>query len=346
MSLPVPQAIRVRPIASVALALLILLAAAPPARADAAGPTDYRTEIVSIEPNTSAFDVEVIGGDAFLRLEQIEAVEIIVLGYQGEPYLRFDPDGTVHENRRSPAVWLNEDRFGTDTPDFADADARPEWYIVAEGGHFAWHDHRSHWMQTQKPPGADPGDQILEATVPLDVDGERVTVTVASYLLASPSVLPAVVGGVLGAVAALAVLRGNRSTTTLAGLLAAGPAALVGMIAYRSVPAETGPSALLWLLPTVAIGAALLWSLVHRRVATTVYLDGLMVAAGGVLLAWAVIRFDALQRALIPSDAPAPIDRLTIAAVLLIGTAVAARGIHGLLRPSRLLPAPEPEAAT
>lgn len=327
----------IRLVAALTVAAAGMLATAPTALADAAGPTDYRTDIVSIDPYTSAIRVEMIGGDAFLQLEQLEPVEVVVLGYQGEPYLRFDPDGTIYENRRSPAVWLNQDRYGDDeAPAFANPDARPEWFAVADGGTYAWHDHRSHWMNPQRPPGASAGDQILEATVPIDVDDSRVTITVASFLLPDPSAVPSIAGVVLGLAAAVVAFRGTRSATPLTGLLAAGPAALVGMIAFRSVPAETQPSPLLWVLPVVAMVAALVWVLSHRRVATTVYLDGLMVVAGGCLAAWGITRFDALRRALIPSDAPAWLDRVTIAIALVIGVAVALRGVYGLIRPARL----------
>ena len=37
---------------------------------------------------------------------------MIVEGYEGEPYLRFSPDGTVERNRLSTATYLNDDRRG------------------------------------------------------------------------------------------------------------------------------------------------------------------------------------------------------------------------------------------
>lgn len=326
---------------SLVIALVANVASAPTALADAAGPTDYRTDVVAVEPSTPAFAVEMIGGDAFLRLEQVEPVEIVVLGYQGEPYLRFDRDGTVYENRRSPAVWLNQERYGNDDPpSFADPEARPEWAPVADGGTYAWHDHRSHWMTSQRPPGASPGDQILEATVPLDVDGQRVVVTVASYLLESPSPLPAILGGVLGIALVYPAWRGGRSGVALVTLLASGAAALLGMVAFRSVPTETQPSPLLWLLPVVSLVAILVAVLVRRRVLTTVYLDGLAVIGGAMLTWWGISRFDALRRALIPSDAPGWLDRTVIAVALVVGAAAVLRGVLGLLRPARLRPAP------
>ncbi|KAG1648659.1 putative copper-binding protein [Nymphon striatum] len=186
-----------------------------PHEADAPGPTDYNTEIISIEPPSSAFDIEIIGGDAFVRLTQLEPIEIIVVGYQGEPYLRFLPNGQVLENRRSPAVWLNQERYGTEDelPDYVDPESPPQWVQVAEGGAFAWHDHRSHWMNPQQPPGAVAGDVILEATVPLDVDGNRVVVTVESTLLSRPSWFPPLVGIVAGLALAALIAKAGRFRT-------------------------------------------------------------------------------------------------------------------------------------
>ncbi len=76
----------------------------------------------------------------------------------------------------------------------AAADAEPDWRPVAGGGIHAWHDHRAHWMSPVHPPGARPGDTVLEAVIPLVVNGSRVEVVVRSVLLAAPSPLPALAG--------------------------------------------------------------------------------------------------------------------------------------------------------
>lgn len=326
------------------LALLVLmvaatvLSAAPAALADAAGPTDYNTEIVSIEPFSGSFRVEMIGGDSFIQLEQVQSVEIIVLGYESEPYLRFAPDGTVYENRRSPAVWVNQDRYGdAERPAFASADARPEWTAVASNGIYSWHDHRSHWMNEQPKPGIEPGDFVFEGYIPLLVDDDRVEVTVAVYWLKGPSVLPVVFGFVAALVFVAVSSRLGRASRALGPLVAAVGAAALGVIAFGSVPTETEPSQLLWLLPVLAIACLVVMFLARDRTATTVYLDGLAVAAAATLGGWAWFRKDALQRALIPSDAPPWLDRFVITAALVIAAALLVQGVIGLLRPQRLL---------
>ena len=163
------------------LGVLLALALGSPAFADPAGPTDYRSEIIAVEPPTPAIVVEIIGGDSFLQLEAEPGTEVLVVGYQGEPYLRFLPEGGVLENRNAPTTYTNESRYGGDEiPPNASASAEPDWQLLSDGHRWAWHDHRIHWMQRDRPLGASSGDQILEAVVPLVVDGTEVKVTVIS----------------------------------------------------------------------------------------------------------------------------------------------------------------------
>jgi len=322
---------------SVLLALAAVIYAAPPAAADAPGPTDYVTTISGVEPPISGIELEVIGGDSFILMTVEEGFDVVVLGYESEPYLWFRPDGQVLENRASPATWANENRFGeTTVPDGVSADADPRWNAVGTDGTYAWHDHRSHWMNPGKPLGAQPGDQILESAIPLIVSGRDVLIMVQSTLLAPPPIWPGLVGAVLGLAGAVVAWRGQRSPLA-AVLVVGGLASLIfGYIAYGSVPGVTEPSLLLWLLPVVAIVAALLFMALRNRLSTTVYLDGLVTTGGVALAAWGITRFDAIRRALIPSDAPANLDRLVIAAVIIMGSAAAARGVYGLIKPERL----------
>ncbi len=83
-----------------------------PAFADPPGPTDYQSEIVSVEPPTPTIETSIIGGDSFFELTVAPGTEVIVIGYQGEDMLWFRTDGTVWENRNSPSTYLNADRLG------------------------------------------------------------------------------------------------------------------------------------------------------------------------------------------------------------------------------------------
>ena len=78
------------------------------------------------------------------------ADQVIVLGYDGEPYLRLDGDG-VWENERSPAVGLNAERQQGEPAGDADPKAEPSWRKLSGGDTVLFHDHRAHWMGSQPP---------------------------------------------------------------------------------------------------------------------------------------------------------------------------------------------------
>jgi len=95
----------------------------------------------------------VLDGDRYLELTNTTGAEVIVLGYQGEPYLRFTPDRVVCRNTNSPATYLNEDRYGdADIPPGTSARTEPEWEQVSTDSRFAWRDHRAHSMSRTDPP--------------------------------------------------------------------------------------------------------------------------------------------------------------------------------------------------
>ena len=142
----------VRFVIAVAAAAGTLLALAAPASADPPGPTDYESRVVSITPLTDAISVAFIGGDSFMELTVADGHRVIVFGYGGDAYLRFDADGSVWENDASPTRYLNEDGFAAaDVPAEPDPQAAPRWRRVGSGGRHAWHDHRTHWMNEARP---------------------------------------------------------------------------------------------------------------------------------------------------------------------------------------------------
>jgi hypothetical protein len=112
----------------------------------------YVSSIAGLAPNVLGVQVAVLHGDDRLNLQNLSGKTIVVFGYDGEPYLRFDRGGRVFRNMRSPATYENEDRYAeVELPAEADANAPPVWQQVASGNHFAWHDHRIHWMKDVSP---------------------------------------------------------------------------------------------------------------------------------------------------------------------------------------------------
>jgi hypothetical protein len=131
---------------AVAAALAVLCVAAPAALAHEGNP-NYRSEVRAITPALPGLEARVLNYDDAIELVYDGERPLVVEGYRGEPYLRFNPDGLVEVNRRSPAAYLNEDRFAkVALPDRADHRARASWATVAENGRYDWHDHRIHWM--------------------------------------------------------------------------------------------------------------------------------------------------------------------------------------------------------
>jgi hypothetical protein len=285
------------------------------AYADPAGPTDYRTTITSIEPATDAIELDVVGGDAFLRIAVETGHEVVVLGYADEPYLRIRVDGAIEQNRRSYATYYNEERYGrTDVPDIVDNDAEPEWERIGDGGVWAWHDHRAHWMGTEPPIGLDPGESLPAQFVPIVVDDTPVTVEVRITLLAGPSRIPVVFGAVIGLGLALLGILLGPATTALVMLLLGGGALVVGVGQYVSLPAETGRLASWWLLPAIAVVAIVIAVATYGR--SRFVLSGLTAVAAAQALVWAVQRRAGLTRAILPTDLPPGFDRFVTAAVL------------------------------
>lgn len=308
------------PVVAAIIALVVLVGGGT-AHADPAGPTDYRSEILSIEPPAPTVTIEVIGGDSFVQLSAASGTEVMVLGYFGEPYLWFLPDGEVRENRNSPTTYQNEERYGAETPDFATAEADPDWTTVGRSGTYAWHDHRAHWMQPIRPAGREPGDQILENVIPIVVDDEPTSVTVTSTWLPGPSMLPAVAGGVVGAVFAAAAAWWSHKNP--AWTVALTPIALAATIAgwwqYSSLPSETDPRLVWPLLPALALVACLAAIPFRKRSPFSAHAMGLV--ASSELVVWAFIKRDGLTAAIVPTGAPQWFERFALVAACVAGVA-------------------------
>ena len=76
---------------------------------------------------------------------------IVVLGYQGEPYLRVGPHG-VDENRHSPTVDRNRSTAGASTIPASPTPTQsspPDWHRISHGQAVRWNDRRTRWEGPQ-----------------------------------------------------------------------------------------------------------------------------------------------------------------------------------------------------
>lgn len=314
--------------------ILATLGAAPIAHADPPAATDYHTTIVAITPPTASIHPAIIAGDSFFELAVDRGTAVDVLGYRGEAYLRFLTTGEVLENRRSMSYFANRSRLGSAVPDDITADATPEWHTVGRDGRYAWHDHRTHWMNTRAPLGARRGDAVLDASVPLVVDGRPVSVSVRGIWEPPPSSLPWVLGALVGVGLVALVWRRRQSATTGAAvaLLVSAAATMIGAWQYLSVPTETGPSKLSIVLPAVAAVAAALALLIASRRRPTAVGAGLVLLGAIELALWAWARRAHLHRAILPTAAPWWLDRAVTAAAMVTAIALAAQGVARLAK--------------
>ena len=155
-------------------ALIVGVCALAPATAGAAVVSELR----GLQPAVSGLDLEVAGGDRFLLMTNETGEEVVVMGYDDEPYLRFLPSRVVEVNARSPSKYANEDRYALrPVPAQANSDATPRWQAVSRNGTYRWFDHRIHLMEKGRPPQVKDEDRrtkIFDWDVPMTVGGERV----------------------------------------------------------------------------------------------------------------------------------------------------------------------------
>jgi len=315
---------------------LVLVAGSAPAAADPAGPTDFESKVIETRP-APGVELRVLGGDSFIQIVVDEGTEVIVLGYEGEPYVRIDADGTVSVNRNSPARYLNEDRYqDVAVPANADADAEPDWEVVADDGTYAWHDHRTHWMTPEVlPPSVDDRSDVHlvdEWELDLLVDGEPVTVK------GELSVLPGEKAWFWAALAILAaaavVALGHRSPVVSIGITAAtaGSLAAAVTLAERAAqPSALPPSPLPLVLACGGLVAgALTVVLARRRV-------GQLVAfvSAALLAPWAVLMLGHLTKPVLPTTLNPAVAHALIAltvggivGAVVLAVFVNARGPH------------------
>lgn len=329
---------RARRLLPVAVLAALVFAPASPAAADPAGPTHYRSTVTDVEPNVDGLEVDVLGGDAYVVVRAAPGLTVDVDGYEGEPYVRIEEDGTVLRNEASPSRWLNEARFGgpdAAPPPEASAEAPPRWEQVATDGAYAWHDHRVHWMSPQDPrhvdTGADTAQPVQTWELELTVDGQPVTI--AGELVWRPGGMPWP-AGLAVAVAALAGAAVWRRPDLAPWVAAAGvlPAAALGVAASVGWPpgADTEPALLL--LPGVTLLLVGVARLVRSRPGIGPQLIGAL--TGVPLLVAGVLWSRALTAPIVPTALPDAGARVLLAVTLGVGVSAVVAAARRVLVPT------------
>jgi hypothetical protein len=166
-----------RPLATAVLVAALVVCPAAAAHGGGGGALGFRSHVKTVTPATTGLKLTVLDYDDRLQLTNDTGKTVIVLGYENEPYLMFK-DGRVYRNARSPATYLNDDRYGqVQLPPQASAKAPPEWKELVDHPEYDWHDHRIHWMSRTLPPKVQAhknlAQRVFDWAVPITVDGRR-----------------------------------------------------------------------------------------------------------------------------------------------------------------------------
>ena len=328
----------------VLLGALATLAIAGPASAHVGGGaagSDFDGRVLSVTPEVPGLQVRVLQfGDEFEVINDTRT-EVLVPGYSDEPYLRIGSDG-VWRNARSPATYINLDRFGrVRLPADADAAAKPEWVRISTEPQYVWHDHRTHWMsQGLLPPhvAADPSRShvVFDWTIPLrygDTD-----VRVAGQLTWTPPPSPWLVWPAYAALLIVGAAAGLLARTArLLGvlLLVGGAAALWHAVCTPEPPGSLSSHG-------GAIAAALLPALMAALVAGIGFLAsrrsrGAMAGLLAVVLGWLLLvqglpDVDVLWSAHLLSNGPQLPARAAVAVLVALGAGLVVGGIAAVRR--------------
>jgi hypothetical protein len=205
----------------------MVVATASPASAHGLGgltPTNYETVLQSVAPHVDGVSVRVTDLGTKVEVTNDSGHELVVLGYEGEPYLRIGPHG-VFENTRSPATYLNRSTtISGAPPKRADPKATPVWRQISTGTSARWHDHRAHFMGKDDPPevARDPDHRrvVDHWKIPMRLGGETVVARGEIVYVPPPSPWPWVVGAVLLAALVFVLARTGAWRTVFVVVLA------------------------------------------------------------------------------------------------------------------------------
>ncbi len=327
-----------------ALAGLLLVAAPASAHGRGSDATNYRSAITE-PPAAEGLRFRVVGADEYLGVESTSSEVLIVEGYQQEPYLRIGPDG-VWVNDRSPATYLNSDRFArVDVPESADASAEPEWRQVADRPSWIWHDHRIHYMggglAPQVTDPAEPATVNAAWSVPFELGGEPGEVVGRLDYVPPTSSLPWLGIAALLVLPALAGLRTQPVPEDRWPGLARPMAMVLGAVAVLNLtqllddvfatPTPAGQKALAAGQTLLFLGIGLVGAVRGLRGRDGAF-SALWVGSASLLVGQGLLYLPALSSSQSVSLLPAPVGRLAVALSLAQGAVLIPLASYALLR--------------
>ncbi|HEX9504989.1 MAG TPA: hypothetical protein VGA62_03175 [Acidimicrobiia bacterium] len=312
----------------------IIAMSASPAGAHGLGglkPTDYQTRLGAITPATPGVELTVVDLGTRLELTNRSAHDVVVLGYDGEPYLRVGPRG-VYQNTKSPATYFNRslNPSGSAPPEQVDPKAPPDWRQTGDGHTVSWHDHRAHFMGLGDPPAVrrDPHHRHLIDTfqIRMSTEGRALTARGQIFWVPPPSPWPWVAGAVALAaiVVALSLTRvwANVFAVTLAGLIVTELAHVIGLWGASTAAAGTKLAESGYSIGGILLAVLALAWMVRKGAVAAVPL--VLIATIFLFVAGGLADVTTLGNSQVPSTLPGWCARLLVTVTLGAGAGLAA----------------------
>ncbi len=169
------------------LAGLLMLVSIAPASAQAHGAvdpvaSDYLAHIENVPIGMTA---SVVDGDLRLWVRVPTHKTVVILDYQGAPYLRF-ANGRIWANENSEMYYFNQ--TPPESPPLGlKRDAPERWLQVASGDNYQWHDGRLHAFALE---AAAPGTSYIGPwRIPVLINGRRSAVSGTLWYRGGPSIM-------------------------------------------------------------------------------------------------------------------------------------------------------------
>ena len=295
--------------------------------------SDHAPRLDGVEPAIAGLEARLV--DAGTRIElDAGRHEVVVLGYQGEPFLLID-DGGVFENALSPSTYLNRSLDGDAIPDEADANLDPRWVAIDDGAVARWHDHALH-----APPGQELGARDeSQWRIPIRVDGRDAHIVGRVVTLPSASATPWFVLAAIAAVAAVvsSAFTGRRTTVALLGSLLVADVVRVWSTTF-GVPTWLASRWDVvndeWASALVGWGMVVVALVLHARHRGFEAAAASVVGAAVLALNGGALEVDDLSTRNLMAALPGWLTRASIALVLGLGLGIAMRSLLAITRQS------------
>lgn len=301
---------------------------------DSVQPRDTVSVIESVTPALpDGVDVDIVGSDTFVRVRSV-GHDVMITGYQNEPYMHIKTTGDVFVNDGSQTTLINGNRYGNvDTSNFVESPT-PVWRKIGTNGTAMWHDHRVHWMSPKRPAPIDTIGTVVEWKVPFSVDGVATTMTGTLFLRDKASVLWWLAGfAALLCAVVLSVRR--RREFFVATFLMSVVGVVVGAIQYVGLPDGARITPLILMFSTGASVVAATSMFMQRRGQASQHIAlSLNAGAGATLVVCGWLCADQVRAAYVPGIDQEWLVRMLIPALLGIGFVATIDGVTRIMRGS------------